>query len=86
MWMDEQNTDRVGDRRARQLLDAVGQPSGHGQGKAIVSAGPFCMTMLTDGIKSHGAEDSVEQLDIAEILDRACVDDAPIDTKSGSSA
>jgi Fe-S oxidoreductase len=86
MWMDEQNTDRVGDRRARQLLDAVGQPSGHGQGKAIVSACPFCMTMLTDGIKSHGAEDSVEQLDIAEILDRACVDDAPIDTKSGSSA
>jgi hypothetical protein len=30
------------------------------------------MTMLTDGIKSKSLEDEVKQLDVAELLERAC--------------
>jgi Fe-S oxidoreductase len=40
--------------------------------KTIASACPFCMTMLTDGIKSKSLEDSIKQLDVAELLERAC--------------
>jgi Fe-S oxidoreductase len=45
--------------------------------KTIASACPFCMTMLTDGIKSKALEDTIQQLDVAEILERACAVDAP---------
>jgi hypothetical protein len=30
------------------------------------------MTMLTDGIKSKSLEDKVKQLDVAELLEKAC--------------
>jgi hypothetical protein len=30
------------------------------------------MTMLTDGIKSKSLEEEVKQLDVAELLERAC--------------
>ena len=36
------------------------------------SACPFCMTMLTDGVKSKNLEESVRQLDVVELLERAC--------------
>jgi Fe-S oxidoreductase len=77
-WMDEQNADRVSDRRTLQLLDALGRATGRPdrRERAIASACPFCTTMLTDGLKSQGAEDSVQQLDVAELLDRACEDEA----------
>jgi Fe-S oxidoreductase len=64
MWMEEQNQDRVNVRRTLQLLDTGAT--------TIASACPFCMTMLTDGIKSKNLEDEVRQLDVAELLDRSC--------------
>ena len=64
MWMEEQNTDRVNVKRTLQLLDTGA--------KTVASACPFCMTMLTDGIKSKSLEESVKQLDVAELLERAC--------------
>src|ERR1019366_2648975 len=64
MWMEEQNTDRVNVKRTLQLLDTGAT--------TIASACPFCMTMLTDGIKSKSLEDKVKQLDVAELLERAC--------------
>jgi Fe-S oxidoreductase len=74
MWMEEQNKDRVNVKRTLQLIDALGPPAGAGEaeGKTIASACPFCMTMLTDGIKSKSLEDRVKQLDVAELLERAC--------------
>jgi len=74
MWMEEQNHDRVNVKRTLQLLDALGPvPASGGPGaKTIASACPFCMTMLTDGIKSKSLEESVKQLDVAELLERAC--------------
>ena len=64
MFMEEQNTDRVSVKRTLQLLDTGA--------KTIASACPYCMTMLTDGIKSKNLEDQIQQLDIVELLDRAC--------------
>jgi Fe-S oxidoreductase len=64
MFMEEQNQDRVNVKRTLQLLDTGA--------KTIASACPFCMTMLTDGIKSKSLEDQVKQLDVAELLERSC--------------
>lgn len=37
----------------------------------IITACPFCMTMLTDGIKMKNKEDEIEILDIAELIAKA---------------
>jgi Fe-S oxidoreductase len=64
MWMEEQNKDRVNVKRTLQLLDTGA--------KTIASACPFCMTMLTDGVKAQSKEEEVKNLDIAELLAQAC--------------
>jgi Fe-S oxidoreductase len=64
MFMEEQNQDRVSTKRTLQLLDTGA--------KTIASACPFCMTMLTDGLKSKNMEEHVRQLDVAELLDQSC--------------
>ncbi len=64
MWMEEQNQDRVNVKRTLQLIDTGAT--------TIASACPFCMTMLTDGLKSKNLEDTIKQLDVAELLDRSC--------------
>ena len=64
MWMEEQNKDRVNIKRTKQLLDTGAT--------TIASACPFCMTMLTDGIKAESKEEEIKQLDIVELLAQAC--------------
>ncbi|HEY8782680.1 MAG TPA: (Fe-S)-binding protein [Mucilaginibacter sp.] len=39
--------------------------------QVIAAACPFCMTMLTDGVKLENKEDEIQVLDIAEITARA---------------
>ncbi len=46
--------------------DALGTGAG-----IIATACPFCMTMLTDGLKYKNREDTVKNLDIAEIIARS---------------
>ncbi len=65
MWMEEQNTDRVNVKRTLQLIDTGA--------KTIASGCPFCMTMITDGIKSQSLEDEIKPLDVAELLERSCL-------------
>jgi len=36
--------------------------------KIIASNCPFCMTMLTDGVKSNGQEENVKVIDLAELI------------------
>ena len=60
MWMEEQGNERVNNKRTLQLLDTGAT--------TIASACPFCMTMLTDGVKDQEKEEEVAQRDIAEIL------------------
>ena len=64
MWMEEQNKDRVNVKRTLQLLDTGA--------KTIASACPFCMTMLTDGLKAQAKEDEIRNLDVVEMLAIAC--------------
>ena len=39
--------------------------------KVIASNCPFCLTMLTDGVKKNEKEEEVQVLDIAEMIERA---------------
>ena len=71
MWMEEQNQNRVNVKRTLQLVDTGA--------KTVASACPFCMTMLTDGLKSQSLEDKIKQMDVAELLDLSCApEDKPV--------
>ncbi len=70
MFMEEQNNNRVNVKRTLQLLDTGAT--------TIASACPFCMTMLTDGIKSQSKEEQIKNMDVVEMLAISCgVTDAP---------
>jgi len=69
MWMEEQNKDRMNVRRTLQLVET--------EAKVIASGCPFCMTMLTDGLKSQSLETEIRQLDVAEMLEESCALDQP---------
>jgi Fe-S oxidoreductase len=71
MWMEEQNQDRVNVKRTLQLVDT--------QARTIASACPFCMTMLTDGLKSQSLEEQIKQLDVAELLEQSCTVTAKVE-------
>ncbi|MCX6314043.1 MAG: (Fe-S)-binding protein [Sphingobacteriales bacterium] len=58
---EEKGNNRINFERADEAL-ATGA-------SVIASACPFCNTMLTDGIKNSNKEDSVQVLDIAEMVD-----------------
>jgi Fe-S oxidoreductase len=64
MWMEETIGTRINEDRAEEAIAT-------GAGKVCVAC-PFCLTMMSDGIKAHGKEESVEALDIAEILLEHC--------------
>jgi len=44
----------------------------------IISACPFCMTMLSDGVKYQEKETEVENLDIVELIVREMEDFRPV--------
>jgi Fe-S oxidoreductase len=67
MFMEEQNSDRVTVKRTRELLSTGAD--------TLASACPFCMTMLTDGLKAESKDEEVKTLDVVELLARACVPD-----------
>lgn len=64
MFMEEKIGKRVNDLRTEQALETAPQ--------VIASACPFCMTMLSDGVKSK--DSPVKTLDIAEIVANAMVE------------
>ncbi len=55
---------RVNARRTEQLLEA--KPD------CMATACPFCMTMISDGLKAKDKDEQIRQLDIAEILLESC--------------
>jgi Fe-S oxidoreductase len=83
MWMEEQNADRVNVKRTLQLIDAIGNPTNGASGGTIASACPYCMTMLTDGLKAQGLDEQIAQLDVAELLERSCALDEPLGVRAG---
>ncbi len=65
MFMEEQNEDRVSVKRTRQLTETGAS--------TLASACPFCMTMLTDGLKADSLEEQVRVMDVVELLEQACL-------------
>jgi Fe-S oxidoreductase len=62
MWMEEKIGTRINIKRTEQALST--------NPKQIISNCPFCMTMLTDGVKAKEKTDSVQVTDIAEIVEK----------------
>jgi Fe-S oxidoreductase len=60
MWMEEHEGTRINVARTEQALEV--NPT------AIASACPYCLTMMSDGVKMKEKEDQVKTRDIAEIL------------------
>lgn len=65
MWMEETIGVRVNTKRTEQALST--------NASVIAANCPFCMTMMTDGIKSKEMSDKVKIKDIAELMDEATV-------------
>ncbi|MDA8442103.1 MAG: (Fe-S)-binding protein, partial [Peptococcaceae bacterium] len=60
MWLEEKLGNRINEMRTEQALEV---------GADMVStACPFCLTMLSDGIKSKDAAETLQAKDIAEVL------------------
>lgn len=77
MWKEEEaGTTRVNHKRTQQLLDVLPTDA---DGTALGSACPFCKTMLTDALADTG-HDAVGELDVAEILWRACASEPAAST------
>lgn len=62
MWLEEDADKRVNLLRTAQALDK--------NPETIAVSCPFCMTMISDGIKAKDLEDQVQTLDVMEILER----------------
>jgi Fe-S oxidoreductase len=60
MFMEEHHGKRINHERTEQALAT--------NAKTIATGCPFCMTMMTDGIKDQGKEETVLVRDIAEIV------------------
>ncbi|NLT21254.1 MAG: (Fe-S)-binding protein, partial [Syntrophomonadaceae bacterium] len=63
MWMEEEAVEgfkRINDTRTDQLL--VPSP------EMIVTNCPFCLTMISDGVKGAEAEEQTKVFDVAEVL------------------
>jgi len=60
MWMEEDIGDRINDMRTDQAIAAGAS--------RIAVACPFCLTMMSDGIKDRQKEESMAAMDIAEVV------------------
>jgi Fe-S oxidoreductase len=63
MFMEEKIGKRINITRTEQALAT--------HAGVIAASCPFCMTMLTDGVKSKEMQDKVKVMDIAELMDQA---------------
>jgi Fe-S oxidoreductase len=63
MWMEEKIGQRINIKRTEQALET--------NAGVIASSCPFCMTMMTDGVKTKEVQEKVRVMDIAELLDQA---------------
>jgi Fe-S oxidoreductase len=60
MWMEEKTGKKVNIERTEEALDT--------NPEVISTACPFCMTMLTDGVKEKGKSEEVKVKDFAELV------------------
>jgi Fe-S oxidoreductase len=60
MWMEEKEGKRINIERTEEALST--------NASTIGTACPFCMTMMTDGVKAKEAGERAQVKDIAELL------------------
>ena len=60
MFLEDEEGGRINEERAKEALST--------NAETIASACPFCMTMMTDGVKHVEKSDKVDVKDIAEIV------------------
>ena len=63
MWMEEHLGTRINQKRTDEALAAGA--------KTVCSACPFCLTMISDGIKELGYEEKLQSFDISELVVKA---------------
>ncbi|MFH1003220.1 MAG: hypothetical protein V1780_03660, partial [Chloroflexota bacterium] len=63
MWMEEPPEKRVSTRRTGEILKA-------GVG-LVATACPYCLSMLEDGLKAGGADETVAVADLSELVLKA---------------
>jgi len=63
MWMEEHEGERINNMRTDQAIAT--------QAKTVAVACPFCLTMMTDGMKARAVEETMFTADIAEIVWRS---------------
>jgi Fe-S oxidoreductase len=61
MWMEEPQDHRVSHRRIDQALETGSD--------VIATSCPYCMIMLTDGLKAKDAEERVQMMDVVELVE-----------------
>jgi len=66
MFMEETLGERINNARVKQGLEK--------NPECFATACPFCMTMITDGVKEFKKEDEIEVKDIAEIIDAITIE------------
>jgi len=57
---EEKGSIRINEERSREAINTGA--------KVIASNCPYCMMMLNDGVKANGKEESVEVIDLAELI------------------
>jgi len=60
MWMEEPPEKRVNVRRAEEIVEA--------KVDVVATACPYCLSMLEDGLKAKEAEESIQAMDLAELV------------------
>jgi len=63
MWMEEHIGKRINVARTEQAIET--------NAKTVVTACPFCITMISDGMKTKEMVDQIKVKDIAEVLDES---------------
>jgi Fe-S oxidoreductase len=63
MWMEEKLGSRINQERTEQAVKT--------QAQMVGTACPYCLTMIGDGIKEKGLEESVQAIDLSELVIQA---------------
>ncbi len=63
MWMEEKIGTRINQMRTEQAVQT--------KAESVGTACPYCLTMLGDGIKEKGLEESMSSFDLSELVEKA---------------
>jgi Fe-S oxidoreductase len=63
MWMEEKIGTRINQMRTEQAAQT--------KARCLGTACPYCLTMMGDGIKEKGLEDSMAVFDLSELVEQS---------------